>query len=64
MLGIDSQYKLKEFFQTVAEQELAVERQRQLLATLPDFEPYAAFQRINRNGDDIVTALEVYSFLR
>jgi hypothetical protein len=43
MLGIDTQYKLKEFFQTVAEAELQVERQRQLLATLVDFEPYAAF---------------------
>lgn len=64
MLGIDTQYKLKEFFQTIAEQELSVERQRQLLATLPDFEPYAAFQRVNRNGDDIITALEIYSFLR
>jgi len=64
MLGIDTQYKLKEFFQTIAEQELAVERQRQLLATLPDFEPYAAFQRVNRNGDDIITALEIYSYLR
>jgi hypothetical protein len=64
MLGIDTQYKLKEFFQTVAEAELQVERQRQLLATLADFEPYAAFQRVNRNGDDIITALEVYTFLR
>lgn len=64
MLGIDTQHKLKEFFQTVAESELQVERQRQLLATLADFEPYAAFQRVNRNGDDHVTALEIYSFLK
>jgi hypothetical protein len=64
MLGIDTQLKLKEFFQTVAESELQVERQRQLLATIADFEPYAAFQRINRNGDEFVTALEMYNFLR
>lgn len=64
MLGIESQYKLKEFFQAVAESELSVERQRQLLASIPDFEPFAAFQRVNRNGDEIITALEIYSFLR
>jgi len=34
------------------------------LATLSDFEPYAAFQRVNRNGDDIITGLEIYTFLR
>ena len=48
----------------VAENELIVERQRELLATLKDFEPFAAFSRINRNGDSKVTALEIYSFLR
>lgn len=64
MLGLESQYKLKEFFQTMAELELQVERQRQLLATLTDFEPFAAFQRINRNGDEFVTGLELYNFLR
>jgi hypothetical protein len=64
MLGIDTQYKVKEFFQAIAEAELQVERQRQVLATLADFEPYAAFQRVNRNSDDIVTALEIYSFLK
>ena len=64
MLGIDTQHKLREFFQTVAENELTIERQRQLLATLQDFEPFAAFSRINRNGDSKVTALEIYNFLR
>lgn len=64
MIGIDTQHKLREFFQTVAESELQVERQRQLLATIADFEPYAAFQRINRNGDEYVTALEIYTFLK
>lgn len=49
MLGIESQHKLAEFFRTVAENELIVERQRETLATLKDFEPFAAFQRLNRN---------------
>lgn len=60
MLGVETQYKLKEFFQTVAEQELSVERQRQQLATVPDFEPFAAFTRFDRNGNHKVHDLEVY----
>jgi hypothetical protein len=64
MLGIETQHKLREFFQTVAENELIVERQRELLATLQDFEPFAAFSRVNRNSDSRVTAMEIYSFLR
>lgn len=43
MLGVETSYKLKDFFVTVAEQELAVERQRQHLAQQIDFEPYSAF---------------------
>lgn len=43
MLSIDTQYQLREFFKAVAEEEQVVERQRQVLATVPDFEPYAAF---------------------
>lgn len=43
MLGVESVLKLREFFKTVAETELQIERQRQLLATIADFEPYAAF---------------------
>jgi hypothetical protein len=60
MLGVESQYKLKEFFQTVAEQELSVERQRQHLATLSDFEPFAAFTRFDRNVNHKVADLEIY----
>lgn len=64
MLGIESQYKLRDFFVGIAEEELIVERQRQLLAKMSEFEPYAAFQRVNRKGDNRITALEIYSFLR
>lgn len=64
MLGVESQYKLKDFFQTVAEQELSVERQRQGLASIPDFEPYAAFTRFDRNANNKVNDLEIYQFLR
>lgn len=64
MLGVETQYKLKDFFQAVAEAELAVERQRQNLAVNPDFEPYAAFTRFDRNGNNKVTDLEIFTYLR
>ena len=48
----------------VAQEELVVERQRQQLALEKDFEPYAAFKRVNRNNDDKVTAIEIYQFLK
>ena len=34
----------------VAEEELSIERQRQSLCRLRDFEPYAAFSRIDREN--------------
>jgi hypothetical protein len=64
MLSIDTQLKVREFFQIIAEEELIIERQRQYLANIQDFEPFAAFQRVNRRGDHRVTALEIYSFLK
>ena len=64
MLGLETQYMMRDFFKAVAEEELQVERQRQLVASLSDFEPFAAFQRVNRKGDHKVNALEIYSFLK
>lgn len=49
MLTLETQYKLKEFFQTSAEQEILVERSRQNLSRHPDFEPYAVFTRFDRD---------------
>ena len=52
MLGVETQYKLKDFFQTVAESELQVERARQSLAALSLFEPFATFTRFDRNANN------------
>lgn len=64
MLTLETQYKLKEFFQTSAEQEILVERQRQNLSRHPDFEPYACFTRFDRNSSSTVDSVEIYNFLR
>lgn len=64
MLGLETQYRLRDFFQTMASLELRIENQRQRLATLEEFEPYSAFCRINRDGNKKVTAFEIMNFLQ
>ena len=63
MLSLDSQQKLSKLFHKIAKLELGIEKQRQCLAFIPDFEPYSAFCRVNRNCDKLITAHEIYSFL-
>ncbi len=64
MIGVETQYKLKDFFQSAAEQEILVERTRQSLARHPDFEPFSVFTRFDRNANGRVSSLEIYHFLR
>lgn len=64
LYGAETQYKLKEFFQTAAEQEILVERARQSLARHPDFEPFSVFTRFDRDANSRVSSLEIYHFLR
>ena len=63
MLSDDTRIKLKDFLMTIANGELAVERRRQSLARLGDFEPYSSFVRIDRNGDNIIDSGDVAHFL-
>lgn len=63
MLGLESQYDLRDFLRTIAERELQIEGQRQLLGAIHDFEPYAAFCRLNRHDDKRITQDEIYNFL-
>jgi len=60
MLGLDTQHHLLNFFKTVSERELEIERQRQILGEVQEFQPYGAFCRVNRHQDKRVTAEEIY----
>ena len=64
MLGLESQYRLRDFLKQIARLELKAETHRQELANLPAFEPYAAFCRINRRGDKLIRAQEIHCFLQ
>ena len=59
MVGYDSKLKLKELLLFIAEQELSIEKMRQILASIRDFEPYAAFKRIDRNGNSYIGTKEI-----
>ena len=63
MLSADTQNKLKDFLIAIANGELAVEKRRQSLALLQDFEPYSSFVRIDRTGDNIIDSGDVAHFL-
>lgn len=47
----------------VAEDEQNIERVRQSLASNPDFEPYAAFSRIDRENKGYICGKEIRDFL-
>lgn len=64
MLNLDSQYRLRDFFREMASRELGIERERQICAEIADFEPYAAFCRLNRHGDKRISSEEILAFLK
>ena len=64
MFSYDSKLKLKEVFLAYGEDEIAIEKQRQILAAIKEFEPYASFQRIDREGCGFITAKNLHQFLR
>jgi Ca2+-binding EF-hand superfamily protein len=55
---------LKAFFIAIADHELSIEKQRQYLSRLEEFEPYATFIRLDRNNNGFITAYEVQKFLQ
>lgn len=55
---------LQKFFRNIADLELNVEEYRCKLARLYDFEPYAAFCRLDADGDGKLYTKDFYNFLR
>jgi hypothetical protein len=56
--------KLADMLITIGEEEQAIERLRYQLASHPDFEPYAAFSRLDRRNKGMLTSEQVRDFLR
>ena len=64
MLGYESERRLIELLLTVKDGEQRIESARQRLCLDRDFAPYSAFQRIDRDANEFITAYEIQNFLR
>ncbi len=64
MLSYETKLKLKDLFVAIAEEEIGIEKQRKTMAAMRDFEPYASFQRIDRDGTGKLTATKICQFVR
>lgn len=56
--------RLKKLLLTLKAGEQQVEFARQMLAQLPEFEPHAAFQRFDSDGDGAISSVDILKFLR
>jgi len=64
MPSVQTQYRLADLLKAIADGEKQIEITRQVLAEKSAFEPYAAFQRIDRNGNGFITSFELLDYLR
>ena len=62
MFGHESKLKVKEILLYHADQEIAIEKLRQILAAMRDFEPYTAFKRIDRSNCGTINEQSLLAF--
>ena len=49
---------------TVADSEIKIEKERQVLANIKDFEPYSAFTRIDKEGKGYIMGRDICEFIK
>ena len=64
MFGQESKIKLKDLLVFTANQEIQIEKLRQILCAMRDFEPYTAFKRIDRANIGLVDRHSLCQFQR
>ena len=64
MLSIETSALLRSLLMAIASGEISIEKQRRALAKLVKFEPYAAFQRIDRKRSGFIDSMDILTFLR
>ena len=64
MLNMESKLKFKDLLLCLADGEIAMEKQRQILAVIKEFEPYSAFKRIDRENKSFITNKQLRAFLK
>ena len=58
-ISYDTKLNLKDIFVCLADEELGIEKLRQVLASIKEFEPYAAFKRIDRDDTGFLTSKKI-----
>lgn len=64
MLGYETERRLKNYLVAIADGESILERARQRLCEIRDFSPESAFQRLDRDGNLILSSFELVNYLR
>jgi len=60
----EARLKISKLFIHIAAQEIAIEKLRQNLAAIEDFEPYTAFKRIDRANIGLISKASLCQFLK
>ena len=53
-----------DLIEKIGKLELECESQRQLIASIPEADPYSLFRRIDRDNDGFIKSVEMLAFLR
>ena len=61
---LTAQKKLVKLFMCVGETELQIEFARQNLCKAKNFEPYAAFQRVDRHDKGYIVPRDLHRYMR
>jgi hypothetical protein len=64
MLSQSTKFKLYLLLKSISENETIVEEQRIRMATHSEYEPYAAFKRIDRLNQNKINAHDICNFLK
>lgn len=64
MFGQESKLKLRDLLLHTADQEIQIEKLRQILCAMREFEPYTAFKRIDRANVGLIDKFQICQFQR
>lgn len=64
VLSFETRVKLAALLEHIGSAEVAIEKHRQKLALMPEFEPYACFQRIDRDCVGYLNCRQICQYLR
>ena len=64
MISVNTSHSLRSLLVAIGQGEISIEKQRRALGKLVKYEPYWAFQRIDRRRTGFVDSMDILTFLR